>query len=346
MIAAAIDWNRITATPPANVWCDDRRTAAPVVAPTTAPATAASPWVDPKAVWPDDRGDHVQAHGGGVLRVGDTFWWFGEDRGRANLREHRYVGCYSSTDLTHWTRHKPVVDTTNPDGTPGPWVLERPKVFHNPRTGKFVLYAHYDDRSYHLARVGVFVCDTVDGDYKFVRSFRPLDKESRDIGQFVDDDGAAYLIFESRPTQGFFIAKLSDDYLSVAKETCFVEARLEGGAVVRYNGLYYCIGSAMTGWAANPNQYATAEHLEGPWSAFADVAPPATKTYASQSAFLLKIVGDRQTTVVFVGDEWRPKAQWDSRYLWMPLQIGGGKLLLPSPRPWAIDVKTGVVTFK
>ena len=36
--------------------------------------------------------------------------------------------------------------------------------------------------------------------------FRPLGYESRDIGQFVDDDGSAYLIFESRPSHGFYIA--------------------------------------------------------------------------------------------------------------------------------------------
>ncbi len=58
------------------------------------------------------------------------------------------------------------------------------------------------------------IWDTVDGDYNYLRSFRPLDHESRDIGQFIDDDGTAYLIFEDRPF-GFRIAKLSDDYLTV-----------------------------------------------------------------------------------------------------------------------------------
>ena len=31
--------------------------------------------------------------------------------------------------------------------------------------------------------------DKIDGHYKNLRSFRPLDHESRDIGQFIDDDG-------------------------------------------------------------------------------------------------------------------------------------------------------------
>ena len=313
------------------------------------PTVATRHWVEPGDAWPDDRGQHVQAHGGGVIRVGDTFYWFGEDRGRSNRPGRKYVACYSSTDLLNWRFRRQVVDMTAPDGLGdpgGPWVLERPHVFHNAATGKFVMYAHADTRNYGAAEVGVLVSDTVDGDYTFVAHFRPLGQESRDIGQFVDDDGAAYLIFEARPTHGFFIARLSDDYLTVVKQTAFIHAPLEGGSLVKYQGLYYAVASYMTGWKPNNNQYATAEHLEGPWSAFHDVAPPKAKTYGSQSTFLLKVVGDRQTAVIFMGDQWKPRTQWDSRYLWMPLRIGDGKLELPAPRPWAIDVRTGVVTFK
>jgi hypothetical protein len=42
-----------------------------------------------------------------------------------------------------------------------------------------------------------------------------------------------------------------------------------------------------------------------------------------------------------MGDIWKPWTQWDSRYLWMPLEIGDGKLWLPAPSPWTIDVATG-----
>jgi hypothetical protein len=329
--------------------------APPAVMPATAPTSVRTPyangqktpgWITPLAVWPDDRGQNVQAHGGGVIRVGDTFWWFGEERSRDNPRDRKVVGCYASADLVHWTRHRPVVDMAAPDGIAAPWVLERPKVFHNAATGKFILYAHVDDRSYGLAHVGVFVSDTVDGQYKFLKSFRPLGQESRDIGAFQDRDGSAYLIFESRPTGGFFIAKLSDDYLDVAERTCFIKAPLEGGAVCHVGDTYYCVGSHMSGWKPNPNLCATATKLSGPWSAFTDIAPPATNTYGSQSAFLLDVRGDKAETVIYVGDQWRPRTQWDSRYLWMPMEIGGGHLRLPPPRPWTIDVKSGVVTFK
>lgn len=297
--------------------------------------------ITPGAVWPDDRGQHIQAHGGGIIRVGDTYYWFGEDRSQGLDREHRYASCYSSKDLVNWTFRNQVVKLTDPEELGRRWVLERPKVFPNSRTKKYVMYAHIDGRGgYNFASVAVLTCDRVDGDYQYLKSFRPLGHESRDIGQFIDDDGSAYLIFEDRPF-GFRIAKLSDDYLNVEKEICLIPQHLEGGGLVHYKGLYYAIGSALTGWRPNPNKYATATSLSGPWSEFKDLAPPDKNTYGSQSTMLLKVVGSKSTTVIFMGDIWKPQTQWDSRYLWMPLEIGDGKLWLPEPKPWSLDIGTG-----
>jgi hypothetical protein len=158
-----------------------------------------------------------------------------------------------------------VVHLSDPENFGPRWILECPKVFYNAKTKKYVMYMHIDGplpgtssttttpSSYGLARVGVAVSDTVDGEYRYLRSFRPLGHESRDIGQFVDDDGAAYLITEDRPL-GFHIEKLSDDYLDVEKDIALVPMHLEGGALVHFQGLYYAIGSALTGWAPQPKQ--------------------------------------------------------------------------------------------
>jgi hypothetical protein len=305
---------------------------------------AASPQqIRPGEVWNDNRGKPIQAHGGGILKLWNTYYWFGEDRSQENDPAKRYVSCYSSTDLTNWTFRNQVLQLADPEGLGPKWVIERPKVFYNPKTRKYVMYMHVDGgaSSYSAARVGVAICDTVDGNYQYLRSFRPLGKESRDIGQFVDDDGSAYLIFESRSSGGFYIAKLSSDYLDVEKEVCFIQAPLESGAVVHYNGRYYCVASHLTGWDANPNVFATASRLEGPWSQFKDIAAPEARTYGCQSTFLLKVVGMGKTSVIFMGDIWKRKTKWDSRYLWMPLEIGDDKMRLPAPQPWTIDVGSG-----
>lgn len=298
----------------------------------------------PGEVWRDNRGQQIQAHGGGILHWKGAYYWVGEDRTPSNDPEKRYVACYSTKDLVHWAFRGQILVLADPEHLGSHWVLERPKLFHNARTGKFVLYFHLDDARYKLARVGVAVSDRIDGSYAYVKSFRPLDQESRDIGQFIDDDGAAYLIFESRPTKGFFIARLSDDYMSVDKQISFIPAPLEGGALVHYDGLYYVLGSHMTGWRPNPNVYATAPSLSGPWREFKDIAPPEVNTYQGQSTMLLKIVGSKETSVIFMGDIWNPMALWDSRYLWMPVQIGNGELRLPSPNPWLLNVKIGSTT--
>ena len=297
--------------------------------------------VNPGDLWLDNKGEHIQAHGGGIIKVGKTYYWFGEDRGKENDPSMRYVACYSSKDLVNWEFRNQVFKPVSIDGISEGLIVERPKVYYNRKSKKYVMYFHLDSTKYRVAKVGIAVSDKVDGDYKYVKSFRPLGLESRDIGQFIDDDGSAYLVFESRPSKGFYIAKLSADYMDVEKEVAFIKSPLEGGAIVNYNGLYYAIGSALTSWAPNPNKYATAKSLAGPWSEFQDIAPPETNTYGSQSTMMIKVAGKKATTVIFMADRWKPRTQWDSRYLWMPLEIGDGKLRLPEPKPWLLNVKTG-----
>ncbi len=309
------------------------------------------PAIRPGEVWKDTSGKVIQAHGGGVTRSGIYWYWFGEDRSQDLPAASRAVHVYRSKNLITWEDRGRALQITEPEeykqkfGTD--WQLERPKVYIARAGGsssyRFVMYVHLD-AAYKAAEVGVAGSNNIEGPYKLLKHFRPLGQESRDIGQFVDDDGTNYLIFESRPTGGFFLAKLSADALEVAEKTAFVSAPLEGGAIVHVGDLYYCVGSHMTGWKPNPNVYATANSLAGPWSQFQDIAPPESNTYNGQSAMLLKVDGpEDRDVVIFIGDIWKPKALWDSRYLWMPMKVDDGKMELPSPAPWRIDRKTASV---
>jgi len=309
--------------------------------------------IKPTEVWPDADGNHIQAHGGGIIKVKNTYYWYGEERRKGLDTAYKYVSCYQSADLVNWKFNGDIKFKNPFPDSVYKWILERPKVYYNAKTKKYVMYMHLDGgvkdaqgkmhTGYIFASVGVAVSDKPEGPFTFLHAFRPLGHESRDIGQFIDDDGTPYLIFEDRPF-GFRIASLTPDYLYVDKEMCLIPFHMEGGAVVHYNGLYYAIGSALTGWNANPNKYATAPTLSGPWTEFKDIAPPEEKTYGSQSTMLIKVVGTKKTTVLFMGDIWKPRTQWDSRYLWMPLEIGDGKLWLPKPQPFTLNVKTGEAT--
>lgn len=310
-------------------------------------AAATNTRVKPGAVWRDTQGHVIEAHGGGILHYGRQWYWFGTDRNPKLDTAKRYVSCYSSHDLMHWKNLGHALVLPDPGHLGAHWVLERPKVYYSAATHKFVMYMHLDDARYKYAQVGVAVSDKVMGPYHFVKSFRPLGLESRDIGQFVDDDGQAYLIFEARPSGGFYVARLSPSRLRVeGPAVAFLHIPLEGGALVHYGGYYYILGSHLTGWRANPNVYAVAKNISGPWTEFKQLAPESKDTYGSQSTFLLKVTGTKKTSVIFMGDIWKPKALWDSRYLWMPLEMSDGRMLLPKPGPWKIDTNTGVVTVE
>ena len=81
----------------------------------TSAAPAALRVIKPGEVWPDDRGQHIQAHGGGIIKHGSTYYWFGEDRSPDNDSNKRYVACYSSKDLVNWKFRRQVLKLADPE---------------------------------------------------------------------------------------------------------------------------------------------------------------------------------------------------------------------------------------
>ena len=130
-------------------------------------------------VWPDDKGVHINAHGGGVMFHKGVYYWFGEHKiaGEAGNNAHVGVHCYSSIDLYNWKDAGialAVSESPASDITKG-CILERPKVIYNQKTKKFVMWFHLELKSmgYDAARSGVAVSDAPAGPYKFIRSLRP-----------------------------------------------------------------------------------------------------------------------------------------------------------------------------
>ena len=301
------------------------------------------PTIAPGEVWRDTSGTVIQAHGGGMLQVGKTWYWFGENRAPAPPGQRPpAVTCYSSTDLVHWQfRQNSLVRQASGDLAAGR-VIERPKVLYNRATRTFVMYLHIDSPNYGEAKVGVATCNRVDGNYTYRGSFNPSGHQSRDMTLFQDPDGTGYLIYEDR-ARGAAIARLSPDYLSVDREVCLIPHALEAAAVVKVGPTYFLLGSHLSGWNANDNEYATATTLAGPWSEFKNVAPAGARTYESQTAFILPVRGSQTTSYIYVGDRWKPSDLQDSRYIWLPLHIDGQAMSLAAPAPWTIDAATGIV---
>ena len=305
---------------------------------------AAPQTITPGAVWHDTTGAVLQAHGAGLIQVGPTFYWFGEDKTQGYSFQN--IKCYASTDLAHWTFQGNVL-TLQADGDLGPnhdlgpnRVVERPKVIYSRLTHTYLMYLHIDSPNYGEAKVGVATSRAVTGPYTYLGSFRPLGHQSRDMTLFQDTDGTNYLVFEDRQ-RGVSLMQLSPEGWGVEKEIALIPKHYEAPAVVKVAGMYYLLGSHLSGWDTNSNQYATAPTMAGPWSDFKDIAPPETKTYDSQTAFILPVFGSKATRYLYLGDRWKPKNLSDSRYVWLPLTIGNGTMSLIPDRPWTVDAATG-----
>ncbi|RKK81540.1 hypothetical protein BFJ68_g15980 [Fusarium oxysporum] len=293
----------------------------------------------PGATWTaTGTGKPVQAHGAGIIEVDGTYYMIGEDKTHGALFEN--VNCYSSKDLVEWTYEGALLSRTDEDGDLGPnRIVERPKVIYNDKTGKYVMYFHADSTDYEAARVGVATSDTVCGKYTYHHSFRPLNRESRDIGLFKDENGSAYLLTEDRTYGTRIMALRGEDYLNVTNITFGFEGTwAESPAMLKKDGYYFIFGSKLTSWDSNDNTYSYAKSLSGPWSDWTTFAPVGSGTHHSQVTYILPL---GSSNAIYMGDRWHGKNLASSTYIWLPLTFDGTKVTLEWRDSWRPDLSTG-----
>ena len=291
--------------------------------------------------WNDTSGKRIEAHGGGFIQVGDTWYWAGEDKSM-NSGNFFAVNIYASKDLVSWQfRNAIITRQTSTDLAAADRIIERPKIVYNDTTQQYVMWLHWDGANYATAQAGVFTCATVDGSYNQVSHFQPDSNMARDDSLFKDDDGKAYFMASANNNQDMIIYQLADDYLSIKSQvvTVFAGKQREAPAMFKQGGRYYLITSAATGWDPNQAQYASATNIAGPWSSLTNLGDGTT--YDTQSAFVIPYVGSQATTYVFAGDRWQDPDLVSSKYIWIPIQISGTSLTLNDYANWQLDVTTG-----
>lgn len=133
--------------------------------------------IEPGKKWLDTKGEHINAHGGGVLFYEGKYYWYGENRPERGFTTKVGVEVYSSTDLMNWTDEGVALAVSEEDGhdIERGCIMERPKVVYNDKTKKFVMLFHLElkGKGYAAARVGFAVSDTPTGPFRFIRSLRP-----------------------------------------------------------------------------------------------------------------------------------------------------------------------------
>ncbi|CAN0863698.1 hypothetical protein LINGRAHAP2_LOCUS8765 [Linum grandiflorum] len=297
----------------------------------------------PGRIWLDTDGNPIQAHGGGILydERSDMYYWYGEYKDGPTYHAHKKgaarvdiigVGCYSSKDLWTWKNEGIVLQGHETDESHDLYkanVLERPKVIYNDRTRKYVMWMHVDDTNYTKASVGIALSDYPTGPFDYLGSKRPHGYDSRDMTLFKDDDGAAYLVYSSEDNSELHIGPLTPDYLDVTSlvRRILIGQHREAPALFKHEGMYYMITSGCTGWAPNEAKAHAADSILGPWETMGNPCVGGNKmfrlaTFFSQSTFVIPIRGI-PGSFVFMADRWNPADLRDSRYVWLPLIVGG-----------------------
>ncbi|KAA1467570.1 Arabinanase/levansucrase/invertase [Dentipellis sp. KUC8613] len=292
------------------------------------------------ATWTDTSGNVIQAHGGGFLKVGGTYYWFGEDKSH-NSALFKAVSCYTSTNLVTWTRQNDALSPISGTMISTSDIVERPKVIFNSKNSEYVMWFHSDTSNYGAAMVGVATAKSPCGPYTYKSSFKPLGADSRDMSLFQDTAQSAYLLYASDNNQNFKITKLDDNYYNVTTQVSVLNgATLEAPGIVKRNNVYYLIASHTSGWDPNPNKWFSASSLSGPWSSQADIAPEDTRTYFSQNAYDLPL----GSNAIYMGDRWRPDLLGSSRYIWYPLDWSSGSPQIVHADVWTVNLGAGTYT--
>lgn len=174
----------------------------------------------------------------------------------------------------------------------------------------------------------------------FQRDMEP-GQMARDMTLFVDDDGTAYHIFSSEENSTLHIVKLTADYLHHSCQFKRVLPGLsnEAPAVFKYNGRYWMITSACTGWKPNPARMAVADSLFGEWEILKNpcVGKEAETTFFSQSTHVLPVVG-KKDAFIFMGDRWTPEEPRYGKYIWLPIRFKNGVPMIEYLEEWDLNI--------
>ena len=226
--------------------------------------------IRPGKVWYDTQGKRIQAHGGSVMYIDGTYYWYGENKEKTtgdNGIWHWGVRCYTSEDLYNWEDKGLIIppDLENPDSSlyPESW-MDRPHIIYNSDTRKYVTLDRVLNKDWTQTET-VLTADHILGPYTIVREgLKPLNMSAGDFDLAVAPDRKAYYYFE-RVHSETICADLTPAYTDVTgyysthfprKSPPYVR---EATAHFFRKGRHYLVTSGTTGYLPNPSEIAVAE---------------------------------------------------------------------------------------
>ena len=320
-------------------------------------ADSAGATIDNDVFWKDQSGGGIYSQGGGILKVGSTYYWYGvkyegavayaaAPTGKNSNTTFAGVTCYSSKDLVSW---KDEGLALTPDQA-GPGWFGRVGVVYNATTEKYVLIGQGSSPD-SVGGEYYATSSTPDGAFKFNRIQTDMtffvNGGTGDQTVFQDDDGKAYVICSSvNGRSNLYVAPLrASDYLAIESTPTriYKGAGREGNAMFKHDGTYYFCSSDLHGWNASHTYCMSSKSILGIYGPeFVMDGTDADFSHVSQTGFFLTVNGTKQSTVIFAGDRWSDFAGNGLGYnQWCPISFNGTTPHFNSMSQWTLDAATG-----
>ena len=310
--------------------------------------------------WKDTDGNFIYSQGGGVLQVGDTYYWYGVKYNGAvtyaanPTSKNSDIGfagvtCYSSKDLVNWKFEGIVL---KPDQAAAGW-FGRIGVAYNKNSKKYVLAGQGGSPSWEFGEYFA-TSDSPTGPFKFARVQTDLsflvNGGTGDQTVFQDDDGKAYIICSNvKGRTNLYVSQLRDsDFLEMeaSKTVNIHKSRVggrEGNAMFKHDGVYYFCSSDLHGWNTSQTYCMSATNIFGPYSEeFVLEGTQHDFSHVTQTGFFIMVNGTKGSFVVNAGDRWSDFAGNGLGFnQWLPISFETGKPVFHSLSQWNINVKEG-----
>jgi len=312
--------------------------------------------------WKDTAGNPIYSQGGGVLKVGAKYYWYGVQYGGAATyaasptsqnSDTSFVAIpvYSSTDLASWKLEGNALTYASVAAkltmTSSTWI-GRVGAAYNATSNKVVIVGQYEgtpDTQQFFATsdtpVGPFTVDHAQPTITNVAN-----GNCGDQAVFNDDDGQSYIVCSNLSGRSniYVIPLRAADFLEAQPATrIYAGSGREGNAMFKAGGRYYACSSDLHGWNASHTYCISATNIMGPYGA--EVVMGNTDldfSHVTQTGLFVTVKGTIQELVIFGGDRWSDFAGNGVGYnQWMPLTFDGTTPVMQSLSEWSIDAAAG-----
>ncbi len=331
-------------------------TSGPSASPSPTPSSGSTaPAVQNDVFWKDTSGNPIFSQGGGVLKVGNTYYWYGAkyngavtyynnpSAGMNSDTSLNAITAYSSTDLVHWKFEGNVMAASDVGG--GGWV-GRIGVAYNANTGKYVLVSQLNSELMFATSSTPNGHFTLAGTQSSIGNV--VNNMSGDQSVFVDDDGQAYLAFSNKSGRShLYVARLRpSDFLQVEPAANIYNSSSggrEGNIMFKHAGSYYFCSSDLHGWNASHTYCITSSKVASSYSSeFVMQGTDADFSHVTQSGLAFPVNGSSGSFVVFGGDRWSDFAGNGIGYNdWVPVTFNGTTPIFHSLSQWNLDAAAG-----